>query len=632
MTPSPALRHAADAPRTGEPEHDEASLAPTAERGAGRAFLRALFRYAPRRAASALGLLVLQGATEGIGILLLVPFLILVGQDAGEVPQGSVADVAVRAFETVGAPLTLVSVLAAFVALILLRALCLYVTGVLRADIQLGFTDRLRTDLFGALGRSRWRFLVSRRLSDVVHGITQDVGRVSAGTRYALDLLSDGVVALAYVVVAIRLSLATTAIALALGALLEILRWPLVRRARELGRATTTINRNAFAILSEFVAGLKPIKSRGLEGRHRQAYDETIRDIREQRLGFTRSLLRAQVLHQVAVAASLSVLLYVAATALRVPTAELLVLVFVFARLMPVLAGLHQSYRSMIEMAPAFASANALLAAFEEAAEPTPEEGGRRTELTRELRLDGVSLRYEGGDGRPALDQVDLVLLARRTFGIVGPSGAGKSTLADVILGLLAPDEGRVSVDGEELDAGRRASWRSSVAYLPQETFLLHDTVRANLAWMMPEATEEEMWEALRLAAAEGFVKRLPAGLDTVLGDRGTRISGGERQRVALARALLCRPQLLILDEATSHIDRENERQILRAIENLHGRMTVVIVTHRPSTVKNADRIVLLEEGRVVDQGGWDELRTDPDGRLARWLASDAPRQDPIGA
>lgn len=162
----------------------------------------------------------------------------------------------------------------------------------------------------------------------------------------------------------------------------------------------------------------------------------------------------------------------------------------------------------------------------------------------------------------------------------------------------------------------RLAAWRDGIGYVPQESFLLNDTIVANLRRAAPEATDEEIAEALRLAAAD-FVAELPDGLATLVGDRGIALSGGERQRLALARALLRRPRLLVLDEATSNLDAENERRIVAAVDELRHRMTIVVITHRLYSVRHADVIHLLERGRLVESGTWDELVAAGRGRLA---------------
>jgi ATP-binding cassette subfamily C protein len=173
-----------------------------------------------------------------------------------------------------------------------------------------------------------------------------------------------------------------------------------------------------------------------------------------------------------------------------------------------------------------------------------------------------------------------------------------------------------VLVDGRPREASERRAWRTKIALVPQEPFLFHETVRANLLWARPGASEDELWEALVTAAAADFVSQLPHELDTVVGDRGTRLSGGERQRIALARGLLRRPELLILDEATSSLDSENELAIRTALSRLHGRTTMLVIAHRLSTVSNADAVVVLDAGRVVETGSWPDLAARDNGRL----------------
>ena len=163
-------------------------------------------------------------------------------------------------------------------------------------------------------------------------------------------------------------------------------------------------------------------------------------------------------------------------------------------------------------------------------------------------------------------------------------------------------------VDGQPLAPADLAAWRRSVGYVPQESFLLHDTIRANLRWARPDATEEEMWDALDRAAAADFVRTRAGGLESVVGDRGVRLSGGERQRLGLARALLTKPDLLVLDEATSALDSINEQQILAAVQGLAGRVTTLLITHRLSAIRGAELIHVVADGRIVESGNWQDL------------------------
>jgi ATP-binding cassette, subfamily C, bacterial len=253
----------------------------------------------------------------------------------------------------------------------------------------------------------------------------------------------------------------------------------------------------------------------------------------------------------------------------------------------------------------------------EREAENLGDDTAARLELGRRLQIDGVSYGYTAAS-RQILHAVRMDIEAGRTTAIVGSSGSGKTTLADLVMGLLHPDGGRILVDGVPLTAGRLRSWRRAIGYVPQEAFLLHASIRANLAWAAPDATAEEMWRALDLASAHSLVSGLPQGIDTVVGDRGVRMSGGERQRLALARALLRQPSLLILDEATSALDAASEQQILDAIGQLHGTLTIIVITHRLWAVRDADVIHVLADGRVAESGSWSELSQLQGGLLQR--------------
>jgi ATP-binding cassette subfamily C protein len=199
---------------------------------------------------------------------------------------------------------------------------------------------------------------------------------------------------------------------------------------------------------------------------------------------------------------------------------------------------------------------------------------------------------------------VNLVIEPGEIVGIAGPSGAGKTTLADLLVGLFPPQQGRITVGGRPLEGAVLAAWRAQLSYISQDAFLFHDAVRRNLDWATPSATESDMWWALELAGADALVRRMPAGLNTVLGERGTLISGGERQRLALARAVLRKPRLVILDEATSAIDVAGERTIFDRLRAISPRPTLVIVAHRAESLACCDRTVRIEAGRIVGNEG----------------------------
>jgi ABC-type multidrug transport system fused ATPase/permease subunit len=249
-----------------------------------------------------------------------------------------------------------------------------------------------------------------------------------------------------------------------------------------------------------------------------------------------------------------------------------------------------------------------------------------RLPFTRELRLDGVSFRYPGSD-TDVLRDVSLTMPFGTSLAVVGGSGAGKTTLIDIVLGLHQPTAGSVLVDGVDI-ADQQARWRPNLGYVPQDTYILDESLVQNVAFLVPAdgIDRDAVASALDRAQLGELVGSLPDGLDAQVGERGALISGGQRQRLGIARALYRRPRLLVLDEATSALDNETEHKISQAIRTLSGSVSVIVVAHRLSTVRNVDRIIFLKEGRIASSGTFDELRDrDPDfARLVRLGSLDA--------
>lgn len=221
--------------------------------------------------------------------------------------------------------------------------------------------------------------------------------------------------------------------------------------------------------------------------------------------------------------------------------------------------------------------------------------------LIRSIELRDIVFRYEKAAGN-SLEQINLKVAKGQTIGFTGPSGSGKSTLVDVILGLLPPTSGCILVDGENINGDLR-SWQNQIGYVQQSIYLTDDTLRRNIAFGLrdEEIDENAMWRAVRSAQLDDFISGLPEGLGTLVGERGVRLSGGQRQRIGIARALYHDPAVLVLDEATSALDHETEKEVMRAVDSLHGEKTILIIAHRLSTLQGCDRVYRLEKGQLLD-------------------------------
>ena len=245
------------------------------------------------------------------------------------------------------------------------------------------------------------------------------------------------------------------------------------------------------------------------------------------------------------------------------------------------------------------------------------------------MRFEGVSFAYQAA--RPILHEISFEIPAGHKIAVVGASGAGKSTLARLLFRFFDVEKGRITIDGQDIRTVTQDSLRAAMGVVPQDTVLFNDTLYSNLAYGRPEASREEVLEAIRMAHLERFVESLPDGLDTRVGERGLKLSGGEKQRVAIARVILKNPPILILDEATSSLDSVSEQAILDALNEVSQRRTTLVIAHRLSTVRDADTILVMDAGRIAERGSHQELLA-AGGRYAElWNQQQRQREDVLG-
>ena len=570
-----------------------------------------LARAVPRELGLSLVFLILSGLSEGAGLVLLIPLLGLVGAGGTAGADGPQAIVE-QAFAAFGVRPTLEVVLILFAAVVGGRAIVVRQQAVTTASLQQRFTLQMREALFAAVARAGWLFFTRTRSSDFTHALTTDMDRVNAGTGQVMVVAAAALTTAVYLALALLVAPTVTLFVLAAGIVLLAVTRGRTRTVARSGAAVSRTGRAVHALLADLFGGMKLIKSHRLEDAARARFRETVRSQSDSLLATLRSQADAKLWFDLGSLAILVGVVYLAVARFEAGFVQLLFVLLLFARVMPRVAQGQQAYQALASMLPSFANIRELQRRCEAAVERSPaaQAAARRPALEHGLRLEGVGFRYRPETVDPVIVGLDLEVPAGRLTAIVGPSGSGKSTIADLLLGLLLPDEGRVIVDGKALDAESLGSWRAAIGYVPQDTFLLNDSIRANLLWGASGATAADIDEALDAARASAFVRALPDGLETIVGDRGVRLSGGERQRLALARALLRRPVLLVLDEATSQLDTENERQILADVGALRGRTTIVLITHRIAALGAADLVHLLESGRVVASGPWDMVRT----------------------
>ncbi|KAA3448971.1 ABC transporter ATP-binding protein [Mesorhizobium sp. SARCC-RB16n] len=594
------------------------------------AFGAVIAQIGGRRTWTALLFLILGSLTEGISILLLVPLLHLVGR-ADQDFAVRLPNIDFVRWLVPGGTLQLTTVLCLLVGLVAVQAAFNRFKSVYMARLLFDFINRLRMNLFESIGKARWGVFTRMRGSDLDHALTGDIDRVQGAAFSLLMLVQIAVLLAGYLVISMFISPVMTAFAVVIGIVMFIALQPFRSRATAFGRILTTNRQDQYRTVSEFLGGIKVAKSLNVEASYFAQLQATLEKMKADNIAYVRNSSIGTAVFQVASVVGLSVFIYVALVRFNLSLAEIVVLLLVFMRIAPRFMDMQTQAQQVLINLPAYTAMRSLQARFDAEREPGHVESrdARKLTLDTGLNIRDVSFAYDDGAGKAVVSDITFGLPAGKVTALIGPSGSGKSTIADMLLGLLEPTAGKILVDGVEVDAGNRRRWRDQVAYVPQDVFLLHDTIAANLRLAARQASNDELWTALRAAHAAEFVERLDLGLETVVGDRGVRLSGGERQRIALARALLRKPSLLILDEATSALDWQNQSLIARSIDGLRGTMTILTIAHRPSMIAFADWVVAMEDGRVVEVGQYQRLKAKPGSRLSRMLSGEQSETEP---
>ncbi|MEQ8743220.1 ABC transporter ATP-binding protein [Parasphingorhabdus sp.] len=568
-------------------------------------YLKMMWQFSRSRSLFFASLLFLSSITEGIGLVLLVPLLGALQQSQAE-PTGVVGMI-VNGLSFVGIPITLVGLLSAFLALNIFRALINYSQTIVSERFRLELLDDLRTKSFDAMLEARWEWLTTQKKSDMSNLLVNEINRLGSALLFSVRFVISTFSITAYIIVAFSLSFPLTLAAIVLGAGLFFAMRRQHALAHDQGKRLSDANRQVQQTVEEGLTGIKLIKILRSESSQSQSMINIRSLLRHRMLQFTHLNAAMTFIFQVLVALFMVMLLYIGVTSFDLSLPTLLILVLIFSRLSPQIREVQNQINNILHSGAVLANYQDLMRAAGGAREKTlSQNSGDKIQFNKSIKLSGVSFSYKTR-GIPSLRDISIEIPIRQTTAIMGTSGSGKSTLADLIMGLLTPDTGTIEIDGIVLDEKNRLRWRKSVAYMPQDVFLFHDTIRNNLLWADENATDEELETALKFASAD-FVFDLPEKLETVVGDAGQRLSGGEKQRIALARAMIQKPELIILDEATSALDLENEARIRDTIDKLHDDITVIVIGHRLPTLEYSDQLITLEKGRVKAAGTWADM------------------------
>lgn len=538
--------------------------------------------------------LLLSGLVGSVGLSAVLPVLdIAADKDPSE--QGEVARVLTDFLDSVGIAPELGVLLSIIVVAVFFKALLVFFAEVRIGYIAADISTDLRMRLLRAIMLSRWSYFTRHSPGKLANSMGTEAYRASLAFVTGVRLVALAIESVVYASFAVAVSATATGLSIAAGVLILLASRVLVRIAREGGVQQTVGYRRLLSTLTDTLQSAKSFKAMGRE----YLADEVLAGDTEH----LRAALKREELGKAGMesalepmyAAVIAVGLYVAISVFDVELTTITFLVVILANLLKQLGKLQKQYQRLQTYESAYWAMEENIAVAEGEAEPV--SGADAVALREAIRLEHVNFAY--GDA-PVLKDVSLEIPVPGLTCLVGGSGAGKSTITDLVLGLIRPDEGRVTVDGVDFDTLDRAAWRHSVGYVPQENLLLHASVRLNLTLGDESVDDAHIEEALRAARAWDFVSALEQGLETSVGERGTLLSGGQRQRILIARALLWKPRLLILDEATSSLDPEADRAIAGTIREISRELPVLVVAHASALTSTADRVYRLEQGRVV--------------------------------
>ena len=583
-----------------------------------RTELRLLRLVRPYRTLLALGLVTtsLASLLDGFTLVVLIPLLKHLFGTAGQLRPGStrLEELMDKLVEPVvagvgpGQAAGRLVVLLAFG--LLLKNVLSYASSQISVRAQEGLVRDVRSRLFSHLLTLEMDFFQRTRAGQLISSIITEVDQTKTViTASLLSLFQNLVVVVTTLFILSQISIRLTILTLAFVPLLVLGLQILLRRLRSHAQARARERGEITATITERLGAIRLIRAYGEEQRETsrfraQAERYRKRVIRTQRFSSLTSPLTEIF------SGFLVILIIWAGTkpglvGLPSALAPEAIIVFLMAAL-KLSSPLKTIASFPAAMAVTLASAERVFNLLDQPPAELEVPGEETARFDREIVFDNVSFRYGSGD--LVLNEVSFRMPRGKIVALVGPSGAGKTTAADLLPRFHDPTSGHILMDGVPLTKLTRRSLRALMGIVSQETVLLNDTVLANIAYGSPGATREQVEAAAEAANAAGFITALPNGYDTMLGERGTRLSGGQRQRIAIARALLRDPPILILDEATSALDTESERLVQQAIERLMHHRTVLVIAHRLATVRDADEIVVLDAGRVVQRGTHEEL------------------------
>jgi ATP-binding cassette, subfamily C, bacterial len=557
-----------------------------------------LVRGLNKKAIIALLLFVLLGLFQGVGLVLIVPLLSITGiKSLATKIDSSLIDNATYFFKLLHIPITFINVLIFFVLIISGYSFLRFKSAIVNQSITQTYSNTLRKKLHALIIESEWIMIVQVKSSDLIGLLSREISQISYGLTILTQFTGTLIVLIVHIIMAFFISFQITAWVLFCGIILFFLQKKLLSSSLSNGKRNRQFLSDLQSNLQEHFHNIKLAKSQNLNEQQKDSLNTISNKMLHNQISHTRQKATSDFTYDVGTAILICLFLYIVFQVYNEPVLDLMILIYVFSRILPAFKSCFSSIQSLLNIVPIINDVRERMFLFEKHEENIGFSVRKDYSFKDSIELKNVSFQYS--EKKKTISHINLQIKKGRITSITGASGEGKSTLADIITGLLKPSSGVVLIDGISLHEIGYKNWRDKIAYMTQERFLFHDSIKNNLLWSNPMASEEDLWLALSQSNASEYIKQLPDGINTIVGDRGIRLSGGQRQRIALAMALVRKPDLLILDEATNELDESNEKEIYDTIFQLKESMTIFIITHRLSSMKMADDAYLFKDGEI---------------------------------
>ena len=554
---------------------------------------------------------------NGVGTALIVPVVLkIVGQEINLSNAPSLLKIILEPFNSLPENYRLWIMTGSILLIIILKNLASYASNLVSSSLTRKLTADIREAGIKLLLEIDIDYYAKTKIGDLINRIGGEVSRTASAIGNVIKLIILVITILVFVGLLLSISWQLTIAATFLLSLVTLVNQYAIARSRKFGKVLSDMSRAYSVAVLEIFSGIRLVKATGNEEKEYKRIQKLIRD--RERSDFQSQANSAAITPLSEVMGITSLLLIIVLSKaifqeqITAISTILLTYLLVLLRLLPFISQLN-SLRS--SFANTSTSVGIVADFLNRANKPFMGNGSiTYKQIEKGIHFNNISFAYPDSE-QPVLKDIDLYLPCGKTLALVGSSGAGKSTIADLLPRFYDPISGAITIDDIDLREFDIQSLRRAMGIVSQDTFLFNDSIKNNIAYGKPEATEAEIITAAQKANAYEFVSKLPQGLDTMIGDRGIMLSGGQRQRLAIARALLQDPEILILDEATSALDTVSERLVQEAIDNLsHVNVasgetrTTLVIAHRLSTVQKADQIAVLERGRVVEVGTHTEL------------------------